>query len=221
MKQTNPKKLQAILLRKEKKSYNEIARELNVSKSTVSYWFRGIDWSRDIQEQLAERMKSISRVRLNHLNDLKRKKWKKVYEDAEIEAIREFETLKDTTLFSAGISLYWGEGDKDFSNGKVRVSNIDCHLLSVFRIFLQETCRVEKEKIKAYLLLYPDLDENTCLEYWEKNVGIAKENFFKSTFIQGKHKTRRLGHGVCSLQVSDKRLKKKVLTWIEMFSKIF
>ncbi len=214
-------KLRAILLRKEKRSYREIAEALAVSKSTISYWFRDIDWSRDIQKQLTDRSTRLSVERLGRLNDLKKKKWQKVYADAESEAIQEFDTLRKNTLFTTGISLYWGEGDKNFSNGQVRVSNVDERLLRTFRLFLQNCCGVMEQKMRAYILLYPDLKEEVCLEYWSKNIGVAKDNFFKSSWIEGRHKRNRLSYGVCSLQVSDKRLKKKILTWIDLFGKMF
>lgn len=214
-------KLQVIALRKEKKSYREIAESLCISKSTVSYWLKDIDWSRDIQEQLTERAQRISQKRLIHLNNLKKVKWQKIYQEAEKEAVCEFDGLKDNPLFITGISLYWGEGDKNFKNGQVRVSNIDERLLAVFRAFLQQVCKVDDQKIKAYVLLYPDLDEETCLNFWSENIGVPKEKFFKSSVIQGRHKKNRLSYGVCSIQVSNKYLKKKVLTWIELFAKIF
>lgn len=214
-------KLEVIALRKEKKSYREIAELLCISKSTVSYWLKDIDWSRDIQEQLTERAQRVSQKRLIHLNNLKKVKWQRIYQEAEKEATCEFDGLKDSTLFIAGISLYWGEGDKNFKNGQVRVSNIDERLLSVFRAFLQEVCKVEDQKIKAYVLLYPDLDEEVCLNFWSENIGVPKEKFFKSSVIQGRHKRNRLSYGVCSIQVSNKYLKKKVLTWLDLFAKIF
>ncbi|MDD5397265.1 MAG: helix-turn-helix domain containing protein [Candidatus Moranbacteria bacterium] len=215
------KKIEAIALRKQNKSYSEIAELLNISKSTVSYWFKDIIWSENIKKQLTKRAQKISEERLYRLNELKKKKWKKIYDNAETEAVEEFEKLKRNILFSTGISLYWGEGDKNFANGQVRVSNVDYKLLYVFNVFLQKICNVDTEKIKAYILMYPDLNSEECLKYWSKNIGITKDKFFKSVLIQGKHKTRKLTHGVCSICVSNKYLKKKILVWMDLFAKEF
>lgn len=214
-------KMKMIDLRKEQKSYREIAQLLGISKSVVSYWLRDMDWSRDIQEQLTERVRISSQKRLIHLNELKRTKWQKVYQQAELEATREFEQLKENRIFITGLSLYWGEGDKNFKNGKVRVSNVDAKLLAAFRVFLEEVCRVPEEKMKAYIVLYPDLDEEACLKFWSENIGLKKESFFKSSTITGRHKKNRLQYGVCSIQVGDKYLKRKVLTWIDLFARMF
>ena len=181
-------KLRAIEFRKKKKSYREIAELLHISKSTVSYWLRDIDWSRDIQEQLTERVRLLSQKRLVRLNALKKVKWQKLYQQAEAEAACEFKQLKENRIFITGLSLYWGEGDKNFKNGQVRVSNVDVKLLTAFRVFLEQICHVPKEKIKAYVLLYPDLDEETCLNFWSEHIGVQKGGFFKSSVIIGRHK---------------------------------
>jgi hypothetical protein len=214
-------KIKAYKLRKQKRSYSEIAKLLAVSKSTVSYWFKEIDWSKNIKKQLTEKAQQVSRERLERLNELKKKKWKKIYDDAEKEATTEFYKLKNDVLFIAGLSLYWGEGDKSFNNGQVRVSNVEYKLLHVFKDFLQKFCNIDSKRIRAYVILYPDLDGNKCLKYWSENVGIDKKNFYKSTVILGKHKKRRLGYGTCTVQVSSKYLKKKILVWIDLLSKSF
>lgn len=214
-------KIKAFALRKKGKSYGEISKALKVNKSTISGWFKNIDWSQDIKLQLIEKSKETSRKRLIHLNDLKKKKWSAHYVKAEKEAVVEFEKLKKDKLFITGIALYWGEGDKTFKNGIVRISNTDVKMLAVFNDFLQVVCKVNIEKIKAGILLYPDLDSDQCLKFWSEGIRISKERFFKSTVIQGRHKTKRLGNGVCIVSVSDKYFKKKILTWLDLFIKEF
>lgn len=212
-------KLQAIKLRREGKSYNKIAKSLNTSKGTISYWLGKLDWSESIKKQLIEKTKEASSRRLIHLNNLKKIKFDKLYKKAEAEAIEDFEKLKSDPLFLAGISIYWGEGDKNFKNGQVRVSNIDSRLLKIFSIFLNKSCEIEKNKIKGYLLIYPDLDAINCLSYWSKNIEISLNNFCKPTTIQGRHKTKTLSYGVCTILTNNKYLKKKILIWIDLFSK--
>jgi hypothetical protein len=214
-------KIKAINLRKQGKSYNEIAKTLNVSKGTIFCWIGKLDWSRDIKKQLIEKSKETSRKRLIHLNNLKKVKFDKLYQAAEKEAIEEFKKLKNNPLFIAGLGIYWGEGDKNFANGQVRVSNIDSRLLKTFNIFLKKCCKVKKEKIKGYFIVYPDLDLKKCLDYWSKNINISEDKFCKPTTIRGRHKTKTLTYGICTIIVSNKYLKKKVLTWIDLFSKLF
>lgn len=217
----NTKKTEAFTLRKKGKSYGQISKILNVNKSTISYWFKGIDWSQNIKKQLIERSRESSSKRLIQLNNLKKIKWTNHYLAAEKEALEEFRKLKKDKLFIAGIVIYWGEGDKTFKNGIVRVSNTDEKMLKIFNSFLQKICKVNIEKIKADLLLYPDLNPDSCLKFWSKNINISKEKFFKPTIIQGKHKTKKLGNGVCIISVNDKYFKQKILTWLDLFIKEF
>lgn len=214
-------KNKAIALRRRGKSYGQIASSLGLSKSTISVWFKNAVWSQGIKKQLVEKSNGDSRKRLIRLNNLRKEKLDKYYQKAEIEAAREFASIKENKLFITAISLYWGEGDKVFKNGIVRISNIDEKVLQVFNSFLQKICRVDPQKIRADILLYPDLDPKKCLKFWSKEIGILEDKFFKPTVIQGRHKINRLGNGVCIVSVHEKYLKKKILVWLELFRKEF
>jgi len=211
----------ALFLRKKGKSYQEIANLLKISKSTVSLWLKDINWSQDIKKQLISKSKIDSRERMIRLAVVRKKELDKHYLTAKKEATREFIKIKENKLFITAISLYWGEGDKVFKNGIVRISNIDGKVLKIFNDFLQQICLIDIEKIRAGILLYPDLNSKKCLKFWSKEIKISEERFFKSTVIQGRHKTKKLGNGVCIVSVHNKYLKKKILTWLELFRKEF
>jgi len=212
----NENRVKAFELRKEGKSYKQIGALLNLQKSTIAYWFRGLSWSEDIRKQLTERAEKVSRERLIRLNNLKKVKWAKFYERARNEAEEEFKVFKTNPLFIAGIMIYWGEGSKTLKSS-VKIANTDPEMLMTFNNFLKKICKIEPARIKAWLLLYPDLKQEQCLEFWSKYVNIPKENFYRSTVIAGRHKSRRLGYGVCSINVSSFYLQRKMLRWIELF----
>ena len=214
-------KTRALFLRKKGKSYQEIADILKMSKSTVSLWLKDLKWSQSLKQQLIEKSRVDSKIRMTRLSAARKADFDKHYLEAEKEATQEFAKLKENKLFITAISLYWGEGDKVFKNGIVRISNIDEKVLKVFNDFLQQICLVDIEKIRAGILLYPDLDSKKCLKFWSKEMKISEDRFFKSTVIQGRHKTKRLGNGVCIVSVHNKYLKKKILTWLELFRKEF
>jgi predicted transcriptional regulator len=218
---TAAEKNKAFDLRKNGQSYGRIADILNISKSTVSLWFKNVNWSKNIKRSLIEKSKIASRKRLIELNDLRKRKLDDLYVDAEKEAITEYQHIKNDKLFITAISLYWGEGDKVFKNGIVRISNIDERLLWAFNDFLRIICRVNINKIRAGILLYPDLDADECLKFWSKNIKISKDRFFKPTVIQGKHKINKVGNGVCIVSVHDKYLKRKMLVWLDLFRREF
>lgn len=152
------------------------------------------------------------------LNSIRGEHLKRAYEEAREEARKELEDLKYNPLFIAGMMLYWGEGDK-LTRGQVRLSNADPELVRLFAEFLRKACRVPETKIKASLLIYPDIEEQSTLRFWSFATGIASARFTKSVLIEGKHKTRRLRYGVCSVMVHSTYLKEKVLEWMKLLPK--
>ena len=209
----------AIELRKKGRSYKEIANTLQLSKSTLSLWLKDCKWSQSLKQKLIKESKNSSKNRLILLNKARSLKLSLRYQQAEKEAISEFQKLRNNRLFITTISLYWGEGDRVFKNGIVRISNVDPVMLKVFNLFLKEICFVEVSKIRAGILIYPDLNYKECLKFWSQQVNIQEERFFQPTSIKGKSNKNKTGHGVCIVSVHDKYLKKKVLTWLELFKK--
>lgn len=207
-------------LRKTGKSYNQISKTLNIPKSTLSDWLKSTGWSNKIKIKLQNSSKQYSSDRMKRLNIAKRSDLVKIYQAAVKEAEKEFKELKWFPLFISGISIYWGEGDK-INKYLVRVSNVDPDLLKVYKLFLTNVCGVNESAIKTYILIYPDLDQDTCIKYWSKNLKLPLENFTKCVKIQGRHKTKRLNYGVCTVYVSSAYLKKKMLKWIELSANEF
>lgn len=210
----------ALILRKSGRSYGEIKEVMGIPKSTLSDWLRESNWSNEIKLQLTEKTKEARTIKLRELNRIYRKNLKRIYQDACAEAKKEFEDLKFHPLFIAGISIYWGEGDRTTKHS-VQISNTDPQMIKLFIKFLREVCGVFEEKIRAHLLLYPDLNPEECKKFWIKNSGLYEGNFNKSVIILGKHKIRRLPYGVCYINVSSSYLKQKIFTWLTLLPKEF
>ncbi|MFA6992592.1 MAG: hypothetical protein WC269_04945 [Candidatus Gracilibacteria bacterium] len=208
----------ALELRKLGKSYLDIEKQLGVPKSTLSDWFRGQSWSKEISAKLLEKAKPFHRARIQELNKIRGEHLKKLYEQADKEAIEEFELLKYHPLFVAGLMIYWGEGNK-VSKSRCWIANTEPLMIKLFLQFLRNICGFNNSRIKAWILIYPDLDEKLCKSFWIGKTSLPVESFNKSTMIAGKHKTNRLSFGVCSVGVSSAYLKCKILKWIELLAK--
>lgn len=211
-------KSNAFTLRKQGKSFSEIASILQISKSTLSLWFRNETFSKNIGKRLSKISQTESRSRLIKLNQFRREKLLDTYQTERENARKEFLTLHKKPLFLIGIALYWGEGDKVFKNGQVRVSNVDPRVISIFYEFLYKICKIPKHKIYGHLLLYPDLSAKICLKFWSEHGRIPIEKFSKPVVIQGRSKRSKTKYGVCTVQVGNKRLKAKILEWIDILS---
>jgi len=208
-------KQKAIDLRKDGKSYAAILKQLHIPKSTLSGWFRDVDWSKAVRTKLASVAKIQSTRHLKELNKVRGAHLVRAYEEARREAREELADLRYNPLFIAGLMLYWGEGDK-LTKHHVKLTNTDPKLIKLFLAFLTQACRIPVSKIKAHILLYPDLDDWLSKAYWVHETGLPKENFTKSTVITGKHKTRRLSFGICIVNVSSTYFKVKMLEWLTL-----
>jgi len=206
----------AIKLRKQNKSYNEISRELGVPKSTLSEWFSDKDWSQKIKIGLVRRANYIAKRRLRLINKARKEMWEQWREEFRKEARKEFSKLLKDPLFTTGINLYWGEGDSKLKNGKVELVNTDPRIISLFVKFLRKIAKVPENKILVWLNLYPDLSEKKCKSFWGNICKISPAQFRKTQFIKGKHPTKRLEHGICSVMVHSRGLKEKIFTWIDL-----
>jgi len=205
----------AIKLRKGGSSYNEIVSLLKIPKATLSDWLRNEKWSTEIKKRLADRVQEMSTARLVDLNKTRGSLLDRAYREAKVEAAQELAYLKYNPLFIAGLMLYWGEGDK-VTNGSVRLSNTDPGLIKLYTVFLRDICAIPESKMRGHILVYPDLDKEACLTYWSRESGLDRQYFVKCVTIQGRHKTRRLGYGICSIYVSSTYFKTKMLEWLKL-----
>lgn len=211
-------KQQAFALRRQGKSYKAIAKELGMSVSTLSNWFKGVDFSEAVKSQLSKESYEAGRRRLVDLNAARGVLLKAHYEQAEKEALDELRRYAANPLFVTAVSAYWGEGDKTKNGHQVRLVNTDPRMLAVFKRFLIEICGVEEEKMRAAMYIYGNLDEQTCKHYWAGHLGTLK--FHKTMVLPGKHKTRRVQYGMLSLVVCSTYLKRKMLVWIDHLPEI-
>ena len=209
-------KQKAFSLRIEGKSYLEIKKQLNIPISTLSEWFKGQKWSNDIAKKCAKDAIQKSKIRIVALNNIRGQNLQKLYNEARNEAISDYEILKYHPLFISGLMIYWGEGEKN-SRSRISIANTDPKMIKIFAMFIENICNIKN--IKAWILLYPELNEVECKRYWIKNCDLKPEQFTKSIIIKGKSATKKLQYGVCNLGISSAYLKSKIIIWLDLLSK--
>lgn len=210
-------KEKAFELRRNGKSYKEISRKLGIPTATLCCWFKNLDWSRELRNKLAADVSFSSPQKLKMMVQATKKKWASIHEQYRTEAELEFEQKKTNPLFVAGVMLYWGEGGKTLKYNKVSLSNSDPGMLKIFYKFLHKTLEIPRENIFAWLLLYPDLNDEIQKRFWSKIIGIPLQQFKKSITIVGRHPTKRLSNGVCYITVQSSKLLWKLTRWIELY----
>src|SRR3989344_4377969 len=214
-------KEKALQLRRQSKSYKFISRELGIPLGTLAGWFKNESWSQAIRNRLGQEASLAFPEKLKRIVAANKKRWADLYESYRQEAVMSFPELKDDPLFLAGLMLYWGEGDKSQKNVQVKLANSDPEMIRIFHLFLIETLKIPREKIAAWLLLYPDLIDSVQKNFWSKTTGIPLGQFKKSIYITGRHPTKRLSYGVCSIFISSRAFKERILKWLELYQNYF
>jgi predicted transcriptional regulator len=210
--------LQASELRKRGFTYEEIAKIVNVSKSSISSWFSRETWSKSITEDNQKRAAKENKKRISLLNTARGTQYKKMYIEAERAAVVEYKHYKSNPLFIAGLMLYVGEGDNS-ENHLIRIANAKKDVHRIFIKFAVEYLGVSLEKFRFWVLLYPDLDPEKCSESWSKALKLPIAQFHKYQVIEGRSTKRTLHDGVGNTIIGSTVLKKKLMKWIELISK--
>lgn len=209
----------ALKLRRLGKGYNFIYKELGIPKSTLSDWFRALAWSKVVKLRLTKRANFMARKRMRIMAKANKERWLKWRKQHQLEAIKEFPKLKRDPLFISGIMLYWAEGDNNLKNANVRLTNTDPRMIRLFIKFAESVCNVPRKNIRLALILYPDIKEAECKNYWSDFTKIPLDQFYKTQFIYGKHPTKRLTNGICMVKIGGAGLKEKISAWIDLYSK--
>lgn len=210
-------KEQAFELRRKNMSYKSISRELGIPLGTLAGWFRNELWSQEIRDKLGIEASLAFPDKLKRIVAANKKRWADTHEAYRQEAVKEFSKLKDDPLFLAGIMLYWGEGEKQQKSSQVRLSNSEPEMLKIFYLFLIKVIKIHPDKIFSWLLLYPDLIDSVQKNFWSKATSIPVGQFKKSIYIKGGHPTKRLSYGVCTIYISSRALKERILKWLELY----
>lgn len=223
-------KNQAIKLRLQGRSYNEITNLLGVPKSTLAGWLGNVVLSDKAITRINTRVREGSARGLIKKNQLQthlaQQRVKLIHETAK----KQIGVLKQRELFLLGVGLYWAEGYKRpiVRNGKPRtfhrvsLTNSDPHLIKIFLRFLREICKVSEEKIKASVRIYQHHNEHQLLEFWSKITAIPIQQFGKfyygvSKSSQGKRPYNILTYGTLQISVGSTALYHKIMGWIEGF----
>lgn len=210
-------KQQATVLRQSGMSYSDIKETMAIPRSTLSKWFRGQKWSNNIAIKNAQKAKNAAAMRFTVLNVVRGGRLKKIYADANQDAVVDFTELKYHPLFMAGVMAYWSHGDKT-SKHKVSLTNMSPAVIKIFRLFLENICSVNT--MRTQLFLTHDFGKEDEIKlFWVEKAGISADSFLKTLhgkLIVPKKPSNKPYFGVCNLIVNSAYLKNKILKWMEL-----
>lgn len=185
--------LKIVDLRSKGYSISEISIHTGKSKSVISKYIQGVNVLPQFKSIL-KRKQGGSKTRSEDL-------WLKSKQVAQ-NYIKKL-GIRDRILLLVGI--YWGEGTKK----ELNIINSDPILLRAFINFIKEI-GVTKNRIKASIRIYNDIDQNKAIDYWSNILGLRRDQFFKVEIIEGKKKGK-LEFGMCRLRVEKSSKEFKLL----------
>jgi len=206
---------QAIAFRKRGFTYSEIAKICNVSCGTVSAWLSPLTFSAEITKQNKRRAALDNTKRLVVINKARTTERNKQYKEAERLATVEYQNYRLSPDFMAGLMLYVAEGDNSHP-GLIRLASSRPELHAVFIRFVTRYLGADKQTIRFWLLLYPDLDEVTCMQHWSKKTGLSVAQFYKNQYVKGRSTKQTLHFGVGNTIICSTLLKKKLSQWVTL-----
>lgn len=218
----HPKHQEALKLRLAGKSYGEIAKTLDVSKGSLSLWFKDLKLPKATQKLLEEKMRVAREHNLFENNRrrtaairIENKKIKQI-------AVNEIKPLSEYKLLLIGATLYWAEGWKRETQGKphgICFANSDPGMVRLFLRFLREIIQIPEEKLRVNIHVHPHINERDAINFWAKVTGISIERFHITNQIsrasKGKRPRNSLPYGTLKLDVSGRQKFQQIKGWID------
>lgn len=213
-------KQQAIKLRKQGVAMGDIARKLDVSKSSVSVWVRDVKLSQKQLKQLNANGHSVAAIekrRISRLRNLKNKR-NKITE----EAVKEAKKLQESPLWCIAVSMYWGEGGK--TQNMVRIANSDPDVIRLMMKFFREYCKIPEEKFRGHIHTFAHCDAKEAEKYWSSISGLSRNKFYKTYKKQSSaslKKRETLPYGTFQIYVHDTNFFFRMMGWIKAIRKYY
>jgi hypothetical protein len=181
-------------------SVQEIERELEVARSSVSLWVRDVHLDTDARARLAQR---------SHVGPSEAR-------ERRSDACRELRRLHQQVgrnfarergpNYGAGCMLYWAEGAK--RRNTVKITNSDPEVLRFFASFLRAHFNVPSERMSVYCNLFADhvKDQEAIEGFWLEVLGLDRSSLRKTvvnTYSKYSQKKRmnKLPYGTTALVV--------------------
>lgn len=194
------------------KTYPEIEKQLNVSRSTLSDWLSKIKLSAKVSLRIKKRKEKYLKQAREKSASLKKElnynERKEIYQILK----KEVNLIKLTVLFEELLlaSLYLGEGFK--RNSTVALGNSNPDILLFFISLIRRVYEAKEERFHCGLYLRADQDETLERKFWSKLLKIDIKKFQKTQFDKrtlGK-KTWPSYHGVCAVYYNDAKKEKRL-----------
>jgi len=222
--------LEALKLRLRGKTYGEIRSFFNIPKSTLSVWFSRLPLGKEAQRILRSKRRR-GYLKLVEFNKARTVRIREENKSIKSEFKSKIGKLSNRELMILGAALYWGEGYKNFTLNKKRAypyicfGNSDPNMIMAFVSFVEKILSISRDKIRAQIIIYPNLKAETAVNYWQAITRIPRENFRCQIALSRASKLKRpkhlLPYGTLQLRINRRQEFFKIMGLIEGIVKAF
>ena len=208
-------KAKALLLRKKGFSYNEIKKDVQVSKSTLSYWLKLVPLKVEYRKRLYTKQIDILSRGPKSVKDRRAKEVGLIIQRAK-NKIKQPISLDSLLLM--GTCLYWAEGSK---KKMCELTNSDPYLILFFIKWLEKIFKVKPESLKARLNIYSQQNENKIKKFWSELTGIPTGRFGKTYVkpLSKGYKKNNFYYGTVRIEVPKSvDLNYNISAWIDFIA---
>jgi len=218
----HPKRQEAFKLRLSGKSYGEIAKVLDVSKGSLSLWFKDLKLSRVAQKLLEGKMRLAREHGLFENNRRRTQTIKIENKKARQIAVSEIQPLSKYELLLIGAALYWAEGynrqDK-VPSPYISFGNSSPDMVVLFLRFLREVMQISEEKLRPIVQIHKNIKPESAINFWAKVTSIPQKSFRITYQIskasKGKRPYNSLPYGTFKLNVVGRQKFFQIKGWID------
>lgn len=188
-------RVQAVEMRKQGMSFNEISAKLGVSKSTLN---RGLDGIELTEEQ---------KQRFRRQAVLAGRRWSEIWRDKHDAVFQSYSPPLANPRFMLGLGLYWGEGAKSDAS-TVSITNSDPDVLRVFLAWMEEFFPGEYERMAVCIHHHRPEEDERVRNWWSAKLGLDLACFRRSCFAvsRSSKRCRHLEHGTARINIRGMRI---------------
>lgn len=188
MKILSGKKELAIRLRKQGRTYGEISKKIQISKSTLSGWLKDVEVPAEFISRIQQ--KKLEAVRLGW--EARRKERIDRTHRIAASARQEVASLMREPLWLVGVTLYWAEGHKEkiWNSGVlVTFTNMDENTIVIFMNWCREFLDVKENDFVHSLYIHDSRKKDSAemQKWWAQKLSIHPEDiaiYYKKSAIR-------------------------------------
>ena len=208
-------KREALALRKQGLSYNEILQHVPVAKSTLSVWLKNIGLAKAQKQRLTEKRRIAQRKAQQACRD------KRIVRETEIvvNARKEIGRISRRELWLIGSALYWAEGSKQKINlvsQKVSFNNSDPQMILLFNKWMKEICGRKQSEIAYSIYIHRTGNAEEAKKFWSDllDTKIERVYFKKHHSKTNRKNTRNTYRGLLRVEIKKSTdLNRKIKGW--------